>query len=562
MLKTFLKRMVLPGMALALVAGAAHADPKKGGTLTIVPEQVTSFTKNFNPLVGTGRRMTSRDFLYEPLVIYNYIQDSKPEYRLAEGLEYSSDLKTITYRIRKGVKWSDGETLDANDVLFTFNLLKQYPALDERGLFKGVLNDVRKIDDYTLAVELSSVDSQAQYSIGQLYTVPEHVWKDVADPVSYTNEKPVGSGPFTEITRFTPQVYEQCRNPNYWQAGKPHIDCLKVPQYADNDQVLAAAFTGKVDWLGSFIPSIEDVYVSQNPKHHKYWFPPSGTVAFYLNTRLKPASDINFRRAFSMAMNREIFIEIAGYGYPTPNQYPSGLGHGFKDWNNQAVDKAHGKYMNYDPAAAKKILTDAGYKDVDGDGFLENPDGSKISLTSIVPSGWTDWISSTQLAVEGLAEIGIQAKVSTPESVVWRRKLRSGDFEMSINSHRTHPSPWGFFEAALHSRHQTIKENNGEVGDTANRFAAHRFITKEADGLLDAFVKTIDRAEQQKIVDRLQEIVAENMVYTTVFSNPSWYEYNDSRFVGWASAENPFVRPMVYAGVPERLLHVLNLSKR
>ncbi|MGO7675404.1 ABC transporter substrate-binding protein, partial [Rhizobium ruizarguesonis] len=67
-------------------------------------------------------------------------------------------------------------------------------------------------------INLKAVNSDFPESLADLAVVPEHIWKDVSDPVAFKNEKPVGSGPMTEMRRFTPQVYEQCRNPNYWDA--------------------------------------------------------------------------------------------------------------------------------------------------------------------------------------------------------------------------------------------------------------------------------------------------------------------------------------------------------
>ncbi|MCV5591835.1 ABC transporter substrate-binding protein, partial [Escherichia coli] len=70
-------------------------------------------------------------------------------------------------------------------------------------------------------------------------------------------------------------------------------------------------------------------------------------------------NDINFRRAFSMAMDRQSMVDIAGYGYPTVNEYPSGLGKAFDSWNNLEVDKKYGKYNKFDLEGAKALLKEA-----------------------------------------------------------------------------------------------------------------------------------------------------------------------------------------------------------
>ena len=110
-------------------------------------------------------------------------------------------------------------------------------------------------------INLKDVDTHFPESMADFPVVPEHIWKDVADPLAFKNETPVGSGPMTEIRRFTPQVYEQCRNPNYWDAASLKVDCLKLPQIAGNDQMLALLPDGQMDWIGSFLPEIDKTYV-------------------------------------------------------------------------------------------------------------------------------------------------------------------------------------------------------------------------------------------------------------------------------------------------------------
>lgn len=78
--------------------------------------------------------------------------------------------------------------------------------------------------------------------------------------------------------------------------------------------------------------------------------------------------------------------------------------------------------------------------------------------------------------------------------------------------------------------------------------------------LLDQFAATTDTAVQFDLLGQVQEEVAQNMPFISLFSNPEWYEYSTARFEGWANEENPFVRPPVHGGYPERLVHLLNLS--
>lgn len=548
--------MSLKKTTLVLLAGTvglpvAHAQE---AILTAVPQQLTAWVENYNPMNATTVLPTVLDFMYEPLVVFNAIKGGEANYRLATDYAYSEDQLSLTFTMRDGAKWSDGEPLTAKDVAFTFNMIKEFPALDLRAVWPK-LESVEAADDKTVTFKFKQVDAGLIYQIVQTYVVPEHVWSGVADPVTFTNPNPVGSGPLTEIRRFTPQEYIQCRNPNYWDNAELEVDCMRMPQVSNNDQVLTMAANGELDWFGSFLPDIERTYLAGDPDHRGYWFPAGSPVYFSLNMEsedpgLKEAfSDVNFRRAFSMAMDRQAMVDIAGYGYPTANEYASGLGQAYDVWNNVEAEAEFGHFAQFDIEAAKTLLADSGYSDKDGDGFLETPSGLPIALEIIVPNGWTDWVNTVQLAVEGLAEVGINASMATPESPAWTDALISGKYEAALNAVATGVSPHFFLDSSLHSR------NIGQ-----NRFASSRYANPDLDAALDAFNATTDAAEQAEAMKEILALIAEDMPLINVFNNPLWYEYNTTRFTGFFNADNPVARPVVYAGVPERLLHLLALS--
>lgn len=539
--------LVLPGVATATAQEDGRA------ILTAVPQQLTAWVENYNPYNTTTVLPTVLDFMYEPLVVFNAMHGGTPEYRLAESFEYSDDNLSLTFTLREGLVWSDGEPLTADDAIFSYNLLRENPALDTRAIWPKI-DSVEKVDDRTFTINLNAVDAAFIYQFVQTAIVPEHIWADVDDPVTYINPEHVGSGPLTEIDRFTPQEYLQCRNPNYWDAESLHVDCMRMPQIANNDQVLTAAANGELDWFGSFLPDIERTYVGADPDHNGYWFPAGSPVYFSLNLAAEEAglneafNDVAFRRAFSMAMDRQAMVDIAGYGYPTVNDYPSGLGRAYHSWNNPEVEAEYGEFTEFDIDGAKALLADAGYADADGDGYLDTPSGQPIEFDIIVPNGWTDWVNTVQLAVEGLNELGINASMQTPESPAWTDQLLTGDYEAAINSVTTGVTPHYFFDQALHSRHIDH-----------SRFQSSRYSNAALDTALDSFNATTDEAVQKDIMNQIQMIIAEDMPLVWVFNNPLWYEYSTARFTGFFNADNPVARPVVYAGVPERLLHLLAL---
>lgn len=536
--------------ALALIAGPAAAQT----VLTANIEPATTWVRNFNPFNQTSARQSTLDFIYEPLVVFNRFDGNKPVFRLAESFKLADDLKSIEFKLRPTLKWSDGKPLTATDVKFTYDYLKKFPALDFVSIWTFITG-VEAVDAQTVRFTLANPSSLAAEQLAQLPIVPEHVWKDIAEPVTFANETPVGSGPLTEIPRFTGQTYDQCRNPHYWDAATLKVDCVRFPQLADNNQILTATASGTLDWGVSFIPDIENVYVAKDPEHFHFWYSPSSMVAFLFNQETanennrKAFNDVKFRRAASMALDRGTMVDVAGYGYPTLNEDPAGMGELYKSWADPSVAADFGKYGKYDADAAKALLDEAGYADKDGDGFRDNPDGSKIEFSIIVPSSWTDWIDTVTIAVEGLQAVGLNAKIETPEEAVWTGNLINGTFDAAINSLPASASPYYPYKRAFSS---------SDKGKT--RFTSQRWFNPEVEALLTEFTQTADPAKQKEAMNKAQRIVAENMPMMPVFNNPNWYQYNTKRFKGWATAENPFVNPSITRNNPARLLHLLALE--
>jgi len=544
------KSLLGAATALALIAGPAAAQT----VLTANIEPATTWVRNFNPFNQTSARQSTLDFIYEPLVVFNRFDGNKPVFRLAESFKLSDDLKSIEFKLRPNLKWSDGKPLTATDVKFTYDYLKKFPALDFVSIWTFITG-VEAVDAETVRFTLANPSSLAAEQLAQLPIVPEHVWKDIAEPVTFANEAPVGSGPLTEIPRFTGQTYDQCRNPHYWDAATLKVDCVRFPQLADNNQILTATASGTLDWGVSFIPDIENVYVAKDPEHFHFWYSPSSMVAFLFNQETanennrKAFNDVKFRRAASMALDRGTMVDVAGYGYPTLNEDPAGMGELYKSWADPSVAADFGKYGKYDADAAKALLDEAGYADKDGDGFRDNPDGSKISFSIIVPSSWTDWIDTVTIAVEGLQAVGLDAKIETPEEAVWTGNLINGTFDAAINSLPASASPYYPYKRAFSA---------SDKGKT--RFTSQRWFNPDVEALLTEFTQTADPAKQKEAMNKAQRIVAENMPMIPVFNNPNWYQYNTKRFKGWATAENPFVNPSITRNNPARLLHLLALE--
>ncbi|KXI24247.1 ABC transporter substrate-binding protein [Photobacterium sanguinicancri] len=315
---------------------SVYATPSSEPTvLTVVPEYRDRIKRNFNPFTLLSMP-TTHEFIFEPLIIFNSLQNNKPEYRLATGYSLSRDLTSIQFTLRRGVLWSDGKPFTADDVLYSFNLIKMFPELDSHAI-RTQLKSIRKLSDYKIEIELKQANALAAHQLVLLPIVPKHQWEKVQDPVLYTNPNPIGTGPFTVIESLDDTHYQQCTNPNYWQASEVHIDCLRYPLVKNNDDFIARIVTGEFDWTGSFIPDIERHYASYSEDFH-YWLPPASTISLIFNYKVadnelrQTIENIAFRRAISMVVQRQLLIDIAAFGQGVPSEYASGMSQRFTQW--------------------------------------------------------------------------------------------------------------------------------------------------------------------------------------------------------------------------------------
>ena len=521
---------------------------KSGGTVT-GPIITSSFIKNFNPFTQFENSGPARGFMYEPLLFHNN-QQNRIEYRLATAFQYADDLTSITFTLREAVKWSDGKPFTAADVVFSHRLARDNPQLDSYGLWQGTvpkLKSVEAIDDRQVRFHLSVVDITVHDLISKHPVVPKHTWATLDDPVNYKNEEPVGSGPLTVVKNFKPQQMIVCRNPFYWEAGKPLVDCLKLRQFQSNDQVQAALIRNELDWGANFIADIEKTFVARDPQNNHFWYPPNTTVSIHLNTTRKPFDDLRFRQAFSHAINRAEIVDFATYGYANLDPHVTGIGDYFKQWYSDPVNQKYDHLGQYDPARAKALLDEAGYKDLDADGFRENPDGTPLKFEIQVVNGWSDWVQAVQLVVDYLKDVGVEARTRAVEFGQYSDNFLGQEFQSGILWGDVGATPYLFYKTLLNSslKGVTLQANHG-------------FYDPEIDALLDEFTREEDADRQQQIIARLQEFVAGNLMVIPIFSNPTWYQYSTRRFLGWPTAENPYVNPDFYnAGARTMLINHL-----
>ncbi|KYF90936.1 peptide ABC transporter substrate-binding protein [Sorangium cellulosum] len=529
---------------------APQPQAKGAALVTVAREQQATWVRNFNPLLPEGNsRFPTVAGIYEPLLVYNTMRNEYTPW-LAVRYSWSDGNKKLTVTTRSGVKWSDGHPFSARDVSFTFALLKKHPALDLAGIWKflgGVTAESEDVVEFTLRRPYVPGLSY----IGHQPIVPEHKWKDIADPVTYANESPVATGPFTEVKTFQNQVYELGKNPHYWQEGKPAVDGLRFPAYPGNDQVSMALINGEIDWAGAFVPDIEQVFVAKDPAHHHYWFPlVGGTATLYPNSTRKPFDDVRVRKAISMAIDRDQIVKLAADNY-THGADATGLDDSYERFRNENAVAA-GDWVKLDVQRANQILDEAGYpRSADG---VRTRNGKPLRFEINVVSGWSDWVRAVQIITQNLQSVGIEATMRTYDFSAFHEALQKGMFDMSMGWTTVEPTPYNFYRDLMSA--ELVKP----VGDMSAR-NWHRFGAREADTLFRAFEAATDPAEQKRILDALQMIFVQTAPVIPLFKNPSWGEYSTKRFTGFPTMENPYAK-LTPNNPPEYLLVLTELRPR
>jgi peptide/nickel transport system substrate-binding protein len=530
----------------ALFRSAAHP------CLVMTGSGDPAFVKNFNPFTATGQPSGAfvRGALYEGLIVSP--EGGKPAVPwLAKSWKWSQGGRTLTLNLAHGVKWSDGQALTSADVVYSITAGTQNKVMDLVGFTRPDTNiaSVRAKGPNTVVIGLKTPDSQfIGATLNGVIVVPKHIWSKVADPATFTNPNPVGSGPFTKLTRFTPQDYVFSKNPHYWQPGKPLINCLEYVQAASNDSALALIQSGQVDWTHNFVPNVDKAYTSKDPAHfHAFYATTAYPISLTLDTTQYPYSLVAFRKALSLAIDRNSVSKLGEYGYAPPVD-AIGLGGLFPQWVVDPSVKAQAKAMaKYDPSAAKQLLTSNGF--TYSGGKLIDPKGNPVKLDIHVISGWSDWVASNQIITKNLRDIGIDSNVALePDWNSWWPNASAGKFPTLLWQGGSQASPYGYFYANM-SNNAWIAPGQ-DASSTGNW--AH-FKSDAATTLLAKWKVNLDPKQQQKIATQLEKLWLQDLPIVPLFIGPRWSTYSTKYFHCFNSPKNFYGDP-IFSTYPDNLL--------
>ena len=502
---------------------------------------------DWNPFITWSKANTTGTigYVYETLFMYDPLSDEFIPF-LAEKGEWVTDT-AYEITLREGIEWTDGTPMTAEDVAFTMNLGKQYAALWFAPMWEYVTSVVSVGNvvrfDFTDAPLYQEFDNNL-YNIA---IVPKHIWESKTEEeiTGGANENPVGSGAYMYDAHSSDRNV-WLRNENWWGNevfGVPAPRRIVDIRFSSNSVALGSVLKGDVDLSNNFLPGIATLsdkgYVTTYYEGAPFMLS-ANTAVLFLNTTKKPMDDAAFRRALAYAINVDDIVNVA-YANLVAAASPTGLLPQLSKYDDQAVIAELG--WTYDPAMARQILADNGYVDVDGDGYVEAPDGSTIALEVTCPFGWTDWMESIAVISDSAKAAGINIEDVTPDYGSWNTALTTQTFDMTLNNWANlSNTPWTLYNLLFN---HPIKDIMG-----SGNFGAYD--NQELFDLVDALaaVPTTDLAGMQAVCSDIQRIMLSEVPMIPLWYNGLWAQYNDSVWTNWPvdGSNDPARLPTTWSG--------------
>ena len=486
---TLVAMLLLPGcrnrsetFVIALSDKISTLDPIGSATIDVASERIRVLI--FNSLVKKNEK-------------FDYVPDLATEIKRADdGLSY-------TFTLHDGVTFHDGRPLTSADVKYTLDAVLASSSGKSASFFegsgeskKGLITAVEAPDPRTVVIRLSRPWLGLLSNLVPIGIVP----KDSADS---QKTHPLGSGPFKFVSYDTAQqtiAFEA--NPNYWE-GAPTIGTLRVRVIEDGNALQAELRSGSVtiaplptNLTPDAIKSLE-----QDSKLQVMKFTGANIVYLGFNVQNPPLDNLKLRQAIAYAIDRETIIHDLLLGQAK-------VAHSILPEESWAYSQ--GQVYAYDPAKAKQLLDEAGFRDPDGDGpqlRLKSPIKFKISSSSVATRQYVDVIR------DYLKKVGIPVEIETMETNTLLEQLRLGEFQMTTSRWVGGNQDPIFLKDLFHS-----SEIPSQQRASRNR---SRYKNPELDRILDEAVNTPERDKSLSLYRQAQEIVSRDLPML-----PLWYPAN------------------------------------
>ena len=476
----------------------------------------------------------------ETLLRYDPLKNKYIDW-LAKSAKFTGP-RMFTVELRPGIRWSNGKKLTGQDVAFNFKLGRFVTAY-WNNLYKNLKSITVK--GLSVTVQFKSTPNYVQWQnlIWNLPMVYPGQYKtiSVATFTTFSPKSPIGTGPY-QLASIDPTSDVVWEKKAVWWAAKQKLAPSPKPRYVEDlvgGNCNVNCFTccpnllyATLDLGNNYFPGIQTL-VAKGQAQTYYPNAPYDLAAVTTwltpNTPHKPLNDPRFRRALAEAVNSYKITGSGDYDGLTTVANQTGLLKVWNKWIDKSLVKKYGfKISNV--SAAKADLKAAGYKDVNGDGWVENKDGSTLNLKIEVPSGWSDWEAAESIIVSSAKAAGIHLTKARGDSEQSDRNL--GAFDLVIeNSTQISDNPWTYFDYLFHL--PIIASGPGQT------FANYgRYYNPKAWAEVQKLDKTppTDVKGRQKLMSALEKIELTQVPIIPLWYNGIWSQTQSKYWKNWPSS--------------------------
>jgi len=423
---------------------------------------------------------------------------------LAETWDVSEDQRTITFHLRKNVKWHDGEPWTSHDLVYQYKMMihPDVPSAYKETFF--LIETVDAPDDYTFVVTFKEPFAPALARLSGMGGLPRHILKDVKpiDLIKHPiSRKPIGNGPWRFVKWEAQARIVLESNPDHY-THRPWISQAVTRIIPDTATQFLELKSGGIDSMGlqplQYLKQTDTKFFRENFAKYKYL----GNGYTYLGYNLKRPmfADKRVRQAITYAIDKNELIEgvLMGLGRPATGPIKP------ETW----AYNANVKRYPYNPEKAKALLAEVGWKDTDGDGILDK-DGKPFEFEIITNQGNDLRKRSGEIIQQRLKKVGISVKLRIIEwSSFINNFLNKRNFDACMLgwSLGLDPDPY-------------IIWHSSKTGEHEFNFVSYK--NEEVDQIIDRARKTFDIKERTKLYYRFQEIIAEDQPYTFLYVGES-----------------------------------------
>lgn len=473
-------------------ATVVDTGPQPGGHLRLPSNEPVYL----NPVIQQQSELAS-PLIFEGLVGLD--ARLEPVERLATKWNISADGKTLTFQLRKGVKWHDGTPFSSKDVQFTFQAIRE---TEVRSLWKAYMDPVAEIatpDAHTVVVTYKQPFAPAlkAWTVGIL---PKHVYEKGPLSESPHNREPVGTGPY-KLHRWEPGKRLILQANDSWWYGRPNINSIELLVNIDSDKLVEALNQGKIDFA-----SIDDIGQwrehLQSPEFRESFEVQDVVEAhfrvFAWNTRRQILSDNRVRQALTSALNRGAVVDdvLLGQGQLLSGPFfPNMFG------ANPAI-----ALHPFDLKRAGAMLDEAGHP---------LKEGSRFPLEVIALEGQDNPVTHATIGLfrRDLNTLGVNLEVKHLSPSKFFEAIKAGDFDAAYYGwlpEIADPDPYGL----LHS----------SMADLGSNYAGYQ--NPEADTLLEQARSETDRTKRKNLYHNLHKILRDDVPYTVLYAPYGHYAWS------------------------------------